>query len=395
MGSKAVQPPYSNTGVENTASNGLRSCVDWLQVTFKNVQNVQDIFDFLGLESEWFLDTSIGNYGYDRSYRFGHISIYYFGYETDRKGGNYFHLEMTGQGCREYEELSKYDWITFFELLLMLEVNIPRLDLAIDDFKGYFTLKKLAKKVKAGELRSKFKKCKRIEDLLIDDGSTVGETLYFGQGSSDIQVRIYDKYAQQLSLGKELDPSINCWIRTEVQMRDERALQCVYELIHNIRHVGSTVQGILRNYIKFVDKQDGDSNKNRWPISKFWLKFLANVEPLRLTLVAPDKTIEKAHGWIKKGVAPTLSMVYDAYNDNPELIEELLNEGRERRTKKHELIMARYRAERLVQERRISSRKAELEGKITGGKGHKIVTKRFYDKKKVSSWHEDTQLKEI
>ena len=113
MGELIGLPPYSNTGVENTSQNGLRACVDWLQVTFKNVKNVHDIFDFLGLDHDWFIDTKIGKYGYDSSYRFGHIAIYYFSYDTGKIEGSYFHLEMTGQGCREYEEMTKYDWITF------------------------------------------------------------------------------------------------------------------------------------------------------------------------------------------------------------------------------------------------------------------------------------------
>lgn len=391
MGSNTCLPPYSNRGVENTSQNGLRALVDWLQVTFKNVQNITDIIDFLGLEKDWFLDTTFGNYGYDRSLRFGHISIYYYSYPTGRVEGSYFHLEMTGQGCREYEELSKYDWITFFELLVMLDVNITRLDLAIDDFKGYFTLKKLAKKIKNEELISKFKRCKRIEDILIKDGSTVGETLYFGRSSSDIQVRIYDKFAQQLTLGKEMDKDITCWIRTEVQMRDKRALQAVFELINNIQNVGATVQGILRNYIKFVDKKEDDSNKSRWPISKFWLKFLNNVEPLKLTLVAPDKTIQQAHSWMKKGVAPTLSMVFEAFGDNQEMIDDLITLGKENRSKKHELMLARYNAEETLKQKRIQQRKEKIERTITAGKGHKPVLVP-YKQKKVSSLAEDTQV---
>lgn len=398
MGKIVSLPPYSNRGVENTSQNGLRALVDWLQVTFKDVQNITDIIDFLGLEKDWFKETTIGNYGYDRSLRFGHISIYYYSYPTGREGGSYFHLEMTGQGCREYEELSKYDWITFFELLVMLDVNVTRLDLAIDDFKGYFTIKKLVKKIKKEELLSKFKRCKRIEDILIKDGSTVGETLYFGQSSSDIQVRIYDKMAQQLSLEKELPEDLKCWIRTEVQMRDKRALQAVFELIHNIQNVGATVQGILRNYIKFVDAKEGDSNKSRWAISKFWTSYLNNVEPLKLTLVAPDKTIEQAHSWIKKGVAPTLSMVFEALGDKPEMIDDLIELGKEKRSKKHELMLARYQAEQLVKQKRIQKKKEEIEMRLTGGRGHKVLDKSFFEKRgkrKVSSLAEDTHRLEI
>ncbi len=43
-------PLYGNTGAENTYRSGLRALVDWLGVTFKNVQSVQDVCDLLGID---------------------------------------------------------------------------------------------------------------------------------------------------------------------------------------------------------------------------------------------------------------------------------------------------------------------------------------------------------
>lgn len=72
-----VLPPYPNRGVQNTLQSGLRACVDWLQVTFKNIKNLQEIFDVLGLDSEDFIEFENGKYGYHSHVRFGHIAIYY------------------------------------------------------------------------------------------------------------------------------------------------------------------------------------------------------------------------------------------------------------------------------------------------------------------------------
>ncbi|MBK5482933.1 replication initiation factor domain-containing protein, partial [Peribacillus sp. TH16] len=275
-----VLPPYTNRGVVNTLQSGLRSCVDWLQVTFKNVQNVQQIIDVLGLNFDDFTEFENGKYGYHSHIRFGHIAIYY------SSNLEHFHLEISGQGCREYEEYGNHDWVTLLGLILMLDVNITRFDIAIDDFEGYFKFPQLIKKIKKGHVRSRFRTARIQEKVVLNDGSTAGTTIYFGSPKSEIQVRIYDKLQERLSAGKEIEDGIEVWNRTELQLRDKRALTAAFELVENIYSVGPLVQGLLRNYVLFCNPTD-DSNKARWPISKFWIKFLDNIEPLRLSQVAP------------------------------------------------------------------------------------------------------------
>jgi len=376
-----VLPPYTNRGVENTTKNGLRACVDWLQVTFKSVQNVEQIIQVLGLDFDDFMHFETGKYGYTYHYRFGHIAVYYSNEISN------CHLEITGQGCREYEQFAPHDWQELLSLILMLDVNITRLDLAVDDFHGYFTFKQLIKKIKKGHVRSRFKKARVFEDVLLNDGSTAGMTIYFGSQKSDILVRIYDKLQERLAAGKEVQEGIEVWNRVEIQMRDDRAKTAAYALVHSLDSVGVTVQGILRNYVLFCDPKDSDTNKSRWPISKFWLKFLDNVAPLRLSQVAPDMTIERVKDWFEHTVVSNFALLLEAYKNNPSLIDDWFVKGKEKQKKKHENMLKRFKKEQSLMNISLDERRKVVKETL-------LKPKRLH-KKKESSGHEDSRHQEI
>lgn len=345
MDNKRVAPPGTNRGVQNTEQGGLRALVDWLQVTFKFVSSPDDIIHLLGLNPDDFLPFDTGKYGYDSQLRNGHIAIYYNSIPKDTPGASYYHLEITGQGCREYEKNSKYDWITLLDLILMLDVNITRLDLAIDDFSGYFTVSQVVQKVKRGHVRTRFKKARRIDEFDLKDGQVVGNTVYFGRPSSDIQIRFYDKFQERIAAGKEIMPGVKSWVRTELQLRDKRAALAAYELVNNINDTGRLVKGILSNYINFLAENKKDSNKARWPVCKWWQKFLGDVEKIRLAKSAPDRTVQQVRDWFNKSISASFALLLEAYP--PDLIlEEFLTEGRSRLKKKHLNMLLEYQADK-------------------------------------------------
>ncbi|MCG3056041.1 replication initiation factor domain-containing protein, partial [Escherichia coli] len=103
------------------------------------------------------------------------------------------HLQMSGQGCREYEALNKKKWKELFFDFICYNAKFTRLDVAIDDFQGYFTIGSIERKVKDRLLTSKFKKARTMETILIESGKGEGKTIYFGSSQSSIQVRMYEK----------------------------------------------------------------------------------------------------------------------------------------------------------------------------------------------------------
>ncbi|SFX52871.1 Replication initiation factor, partial [Thermoactinomyces sp. DSM 45891] len=191
-------PPSSNTGAQNTSRTGLRALVDWVGATLKNVSLEALIEGILDLNKDDFAELDRGGNGYRKSLRLGNITIYYDGNE-----GMGIHLKMSGQGCREYEGYGKRKWPHLLAMILDLDSNITRLDLALDDFTGYFKIPQIEKKVKSGEVQSKFREATNYEKIRLSDGYRKGQTIYLGSSSSLLKVRFYDKYKEALKDGNE------------------------------------------------------------------------------------------------------------------------------------------------------------------------------------------------
>ena len=84
----------------------------------------------------------------------------------------------------------QFDWSKFFfALVLNFEHKFTRLDIAIDDFDGLFTIKQLYNKAKKGHMTvSKVKTARYFEEFEIDTGATMGQTLYIGKTNQIIKV---------------------------------------------------------------------------------------------------------------------------------------------------------------------------------------------------------------
>lgn len=341
MMKKERSPRTCNTGAQNTLKSGLRACVDWVQVTFKNVSVDDLITHILHLELDDFRDVDHGKYGYRKCKKMEEISVYH---EGSKDMG--IHLEMTGQGCRLYEALSKSKrqgrpWLVLLGMFLDIDANFTRIDAAIDDFHGYFKISQLIRKIKKGELISKFKKARGMESIEIKTGESKGMTIYYGSSKSRIQIRMYEKDHERENAGYELDENIKIWNRTEVQARDERA-QKIAGIIARGEDIGDVVVGILSYYLRFVVKGK-DTNRARWKTAPFWEKFLNGVDKLRLTEIAPDRTVEKMERWLEKQVAPSLAILMKAYDGDVGHLYQMISKGNKRLKDKDREMIARFK----------------------------------------------------
>lgn len=349
-------PRTDNMGVERTTESGLRACVDWLGATFKIINFEQLICDVLQMNPDDFF-SSKGNYGYRQSMKCGSITIYFDGQEDMG-----IHLEMKGRGCREYEKYGKRTWKELFQSIFANQGYFTRLDPAVDDFDGMFTIPKLVSKIKKAELVSPFKLARVLETIKIHTGNVSGMTLYFGSPESDIQIRIYDKLSERKDANYNVSEDIKVWIRTELQLRDEKAMRFA-EILANKedgeRTIGETVCGILKHYLRFVVKGK-DSNKRRWKTAPFWDKFLGKVEKLPLTTIITEKTVFDKHEWVKRQIAPTLGLLYEAYGEEMKQIEKLVEEGRHRLKGKDHDMIRRYKEDIKKDSQRLVNAESQL-----------------------------------
>jgi len=339
----AIVPPLCNTGAQNTFRSDLNACVDWVQVTFKNEQLANNpdavIEEILLMNRENFTELDKGLYGYARSKRLGKIALFYGG--RDDMG---VHLQMSGEGCREFERLSGMSWEVFFKVCLGAEGSFTRVDLAIDDHKGFWKMKTIEKKVSKGEVVSKFRTAKSVREYRLEDGEALGETIYFGASTSRLKLRLYDKRKQlHEKKGVDLDNLPEVWNRVEMEFRDERA-QMASHLIAEGWPVGRILKGVLKHYVRFVVKAKGERNKSRWRTAAWWEKFLDNVEPIRLTKKAEmEASVERRIEWLYKQVAPTLALVLRAEEGEMTVFYNMIKEGEKRLGPKEKMMIREYR----------------------------------------------------
>lgn len=232
---------------------------DWVSVVFKSY-TVEQIISLLGLDEINF-ESIYGFYGYaDRLYYDG-IGILYNPHSADMG----ILLEMSGQGCRVFETMGTGDYDGLFQLVAdnKFDMNITRLDVAFDDHVGIFNMATLCKETKKENFISRFRAWK------VTEGSG-GASIEHGSMASDVFIRIYDKAAERKRVGEH-------WIRVELQLRKERALN--FALLSD--QLSFKYFGVLNNYLRYV-RPTADSHRDRWPMARFWVKFVDHLQKIKL-----------------------------------------------------------------------------------------------------------------
>ena len=230
---------------------------DWLSFTSK-LHTPEELIDALGLSHvNWTITKGARGYQ-DRKY-FSYISIHYNG----RPDMGVWE-EMSGQGCRTFESLSAVGWERLFSFIRENGLKITRLDVAYDDHTGVIPLGEIVNDTQSGMFISK---SNYWETVLSSKGSTV----QIGSPQSRVLIRIYDK-----AMERNCPPGIH-WIRCEIQLRDDRAIQ-----FSNIPlPIGEAFAGVLLNYLRFVEPSD-DENKWRWPMKDYWSALVDDAERISI-----------------------------------------------------------------------------------------------------------------
>lgn len=230
---------------------------DWLSFTSK-YHTPDELIDALGLSHvNWTLTKGARGYQ-DRKY-FGSISVHFNG-----RPDMGVWVEMSGQGCRAFESLSAVSWEQLFLFIRENGLKITRLDVAYDDHTGILPMSDIVNDTQTGMFVSK---SDYWETVLSSKGSTV----QIGSPQSKVLIRIYDKAAE-----RHCEPGTH-WIRCEIQMRDDRAIQFT-----NIPlPIGEAFSGVLLNYLRYVEPSD-DVNKWRWPMRDYWYNLVADAERISI-----------------------------------------------------------------------------------------------------------------
>ena len=239
---------------------------DWLSFTSK-VDSLSSIITLLGLEDIKFTDM-YGMQGFKNRMYFEGISIHY---DSDRFGGVW--VEMSGKGCRAFETYSSVSFDGLFELFRSYpdDYHVTRLDVAFDDHTGVLPIEQIANDVFDLNFVSRF----HAESITVTCAAgRVGHTIDCGSRKSDLKFRIYDK-----AFERGYDRSVH-WVRWEMQLRNDRAYNFIRQLTD--LSVGILFRDVIINYIRFVTPEEGDSNKKRWQMRKYFADFLGDATAISL-----------------------------------------------------------------------------------------------------------------
>jgi phage replication initiation protein len=326
--SKRAKPPSSNTGAPHTAPVKNRCIIDWLGFTVP-FQNIDDVFDLLGISSDHFSTNGRGGMGYKCAHRYGKITVYSDG--TPEMG---CHVEMTGTGCREYE-LDGLDWRELFTRISIKNGHLTRLDIAIDVVDGSLPLQKIESHIKRDALRMFFRaySIHKSHRYTSDGPVSSGYTRYLGSKTSRTLFRIYDKAVEQKI--ENVD-----WVRFEIQLRDERANVAAEHIVRR-DDLGAIATAIINHQISFIDLTD--SNKSRCPLSPWWSNFLQTTEKLKLTKTKLVRLLDHVREHLIKQYAPTIAMLREGLGGTgfKDFMHNLITAGMERMTIKHYEIIHR------------------------------------------------------
>ena len=243
-----------------------------------------------------------------------------------------FQILMSGKGCRNYEnflQLNEETWFDFFNRVCQYHINVPRIDLAIDDRKPYLSIPDLIIRTKEGLLSTK------LRDIDFHDSGELkeevfqskGGSLYLGSSASNLRLVFYEKgYEQAEKFGKELNPD---WNRYELRFRHKKAVRLVEELLKD-RDVARIALSVLNEKVRFLQKPENSTvtRKRLYPTYPPWEELMQDVGKIKLTMNPEKKTLERTWQWLNVAVSPSLKLMDKIGKlDNRDYIRQLIERG--------------------------------------------------------------------
>lgn len=266
-----------------------------------------------------------GAHGYrDRKY-FSSISVHYNGREDMGVW-----VEMSGQGCRAFESVSRLGWPGLFSFISENGLKITRLDVAFDDHTGILHMRDIIEDTQDGNFVSR---SDYWETVLSSKGSTV----QIGSPQSKVLVRIYDKARE-----RHCEEGTH-WNRVELQLRDDRAMQFTRLQLP----IGEAFSGVLLNYLRYVIPDGEDSNRWRWPMQSYWLDMLEVLTPISIyTAPGLEYNVDRCREYVVNQAGNAIDCLIKIYGLNE--FRTMIDNRSTSTNPKYENLVRQYRFERLA-----------------------------------------------
>lgn len=295
--------------INTNVKEGVHIIIDYLSVSFpfknfnddleKSVveQTVWMISSFMGFDKSEIVEEEYATSRYKYQYQIGdNIILRLIGPEL-KNGLPSCHLELRGQGCREFEnqgEKTFYDLIHF--LVIRLNGNVTRIDIAIDDYEGqYCTIAKIKQALDTRFYTTSF----RIKTYELHGSNEKGWSLQFGSHQSSQMLVIYDKLKEQLTKGIDCEQTF--WTRYELRYKKDKAYNVCLNLLEHQEDFQSYVYGLLLDMIDLKVPNNYDENHQyEADTISWWNDFLNNVKKSEIIKYkTKSTTLQRYLEWIQ------------------------------------------------------------------------------------------------
>lgn len=307
----------------------LRVMVDYLRITFMNVQNLKDFVQtYLYVPLKDFTDGETGLLNYNHLYRRGDIWIFDF-LDKEERNNYQISIQLSGQGCRQMElilEKHNLDWRQFLEKMLYErgDMQVTRLDIALDEmYRGFdqesshFYLSDLMSQVyKKQVIFEHLKVWNHVGggSLSLDatDDDRQGISLYFGSRQSNMFFNFYEKryeYAkkEKISVEEALE-TFGVWNRYEIRLAQEKAHGLVEKFIDG-SELGELARGLVNNEMTVYN---GIGQYGAYIPDQKWEDMFGSAEPLQLSVKPEPYSIDRTIRWLLFQVSNSLAYVEEA-----------------------------------------------------------------------------------
>ena len=322
-------------------------CIDYLKIRVTGNRDddrsrFKKLFEILQVY-EYEVEKSNGRYGYQTMMNlFPGCTFNYGGHFTKTsKGEDTSLLEMSGKGCREFEdryfsfnpnrgiftreEILRSGWIALIEECNRLDGVATRIDMPVDDMSGMLDINEIKDKISKKEYATRMRKLstslshdeeetekgelqepdKLRDRVSTEDAKRTGYSATFGN-RDHLQLCIYDKAAEQHNKGNFMD--VEKWIRFEVRYYHKNAELLLPLLLESLKNKNfhRFAVGRLKGIFEFKESL---SNKNRAK-NKSWAKWEEFTEGVSkesgFSIVPGIPTIQSNALWLKKDASLAL-----------------------------------------------------------------------------------------
>jgi len=301
--------------------------IDFLTFTYHGTKKPDPyyvIMNILDMDIEPFEHTNKGVNFYQKSLQYNNIRVLYDGIHGNKMG---ICINMSGQGCRTYEEYHGNSIMILLEKIAKSpDINITRIDIACDDKTGLLNLSQMWQYANDSNYRTRLIKRNNYESF--DGKNTGAKTIYFGSRSSQYFIRIYDKAAQQSNVSMEANQALAHWIRFEISLKGDYAVQAAGFLVLSEsmnKSIGEVVSGIINAKFAFIEPDN--ENISRCSVAKWWTKFLGNIHEVEfLSKQKYNHGIDEHKKWLRESCGRVIAKVFYAIGEE-RFFKEILEYG--------------------------------------------------------------------